>query len=191
MKKNLLMLIIVSVMQTISTAQVDMSILKNQNTIWLFDAKTGSRDIWDGFAIMTNGEFLQYSRGQKPNKETGVGTNKYLRQAHLCKDLTGKWSMEYHFEGNKIVSKRSNYYWNITKLTDTEMIIQKGKMINPGVGDYYVDENVQSVFRLNRLIKTKKKYPFWFRDTGSGEGKYLRENNGKNNPFDDYVDFSK
>jgi hypothetical protein len=62
-------------------------------------------------------------------------------------------------------------------------------MIEPNGVDTYFDESNIRTYKLKRLTKTQKKYPYWFRDSGSGEADYLRENKGTNDPFSETIDF--
>jgi hypothetical protein len=185
MKKILLILIILSVLQTTATAQVDLSLF-TKNQIWLFTKKAPA-GIWNGIAFLNNGQTYMYSNGVL-DKELCMSKNKSLRQPHFCHDIDNMWCTEYELIGNKIRNPRSAYDWIITKLTTETMILEREKTPRSEPSDFYQDNATKMVFKRQKA--TQKRYPKW--TSGSSEDcRDMRRNHGNDSMIEEYIKFRK
>lgn len=180
MKKILIVLAVMAAQM--SFAQVNMELFK-RDQVWLFEKKKQT-DLWHGIVFMHDRHTYMYSTGAV-SKEFCMSKNKSLRQAHFCHDQNNMWSTEYEIVGQKIKNPRSGYYWNITKLTDDTMIIERGAKHSE---ESSFDEVAATKMVFKRNKATKKRYPKW--TSGSSEDcKDLRRNNGNENMVEEYIKF--
>lgn len=166
MKKTTLILIFALMLGRVE-AQIDMSILTKQNTIWLYENYEDTYN-YKGIAII-GGDFYFYSDGKFP-KSNHFGQNKSLSQPHLFT----YWGSEFWYakiQGKKIV--KGNYSYKIIKVTKTHLVIKDGP----------------NYIKFKRHYTKQKRFPHFNYDGGSGTSAIVRENNGTVNMIDDYIDF--
>jgi hypothetical protein len=129
MKKLLLILITLSVLQTTATAQVDLSVF-SRDQIWLF--ANGKENSSDGIILCKNGDMFEY-QDAKYSKDTPQKSVKALAQPKAVIDVSGSlYCSSYKIDKKKqlFYFSRSDYAWRIQRCANDTLILQRtGKAI--------------------------------------------------------------
>jgi uncharacterized protein YxeA len=150
MKKILLILIALGVMQTIATAQVDYSVLE-KDQIWLFDYPYSQDLTADGFILGKGGGICEYEDANYPQMRILETIKEYRRNKAVinpCSFYFG--SINFDKEGKKVTFTRSEFEWHIITLTNDAFVLKKGKRI---VFDYEFSNDLPTYLKFKRNKK--------------------------------------
>jgi hypothetical protein len=107
-------------------AQVDTSLF-NRDQIWLFDTTVHKNEIYDGIIINCTGGMTGFDDAFYDNDDYHSCHEEY-RQDKAVMSMWCTWCGGAVSKINRTYElPRSGYFWNIIKLTTTEMVWERGK----------------------------------------------------------------